>query len=397
MIALSGVVLSGCSPSPSTRWTAWRVWSSLIHMVTPSTLPKHVRPVRVVSLKRVPPQSRSEEPFVWRGAASDFRLMKWTNEVLLRASPPMLEVRRSPRPLFGPVFQEDRPLFGQPGVVKVDPAEKLLLPLQEVLNHMERPGPPFQYFNEDVLEQFPTLGDDIAELRPFVSTPEQCLVSLWIGQPGVAAYVHHDSYDNVFVQLRGRKRFVIAAPEGWRLLRPYPLLHPSHGQAQREALLPETIESTAAQAPVWMIDLEPGDILWVPPYAWHYVVSLTPSVSVNVWSRTPWAAQADAISGLAERTTTGRPRCLLDAWRRVLTVAPDALELLRCRYEALPPSKPLERHIVEGETAEMDDLLTTLRRVPRVGRLLLAADAAEVMACAALGPEQVAAAVALSI
>lgn len=323
--------------------------------------------------------------------------MTWTNEVLLQAAPPMLEVRRSPRPLFGPVFKEDRPLFGQPGVVKVDPAENVMLPLQDVLSHMEHPGPPFHYFNEDVLEQFPTLSDDIAELGPFVSTPEHCLVSLWLGQPGVAAYVHHDAYDNVFVQLRGRKRFVIAAPEGWRLLRPYPLLHPSHGQAQREALLPETLTNTAAHTPVWMIDLEPGDILWVPPYAWHHVVSLTPSVSVNVWSRTPWAAHADAISGLAEHTTAGRPRRLLDAWRQVLTVAPDALELLRCRYEALPPSKPLERREVEGERAEMETLLTTLRRVPRVGRLLLAADAAEIMAYAALGPEHVAAAVALSI
>jgi len=364
---------------------------------SPATLPKHVRPLRVVNLKRVPPQSRSDEPFVWRGAALNFKLMGWTDETLLRAAPPMLEVRRSPRPVFGPVFQTDRPLVGQPGVVRLDPAEKLLLPLQEVLPHMERPGPPFHYFNEDVLEQFPTLGDDVAELGPFVATPEHCLVSLWIGQPGVAAYTHHDAYDNVFVQLRGRKRFVIAAPEGWRVLRPYPLLHPSHGQAQRDALTPENLEATAAQLPVWRIDLEPGDILWVPPYAWHHVVSLTHSVSVNVWSRTPWAAQADTISGLAEHATAGRPGRLRDAWRRVLQETPEVLELLLCRYEALPPANPLERHEVEGEAADLEALLSTLRRVPRVGRLLLAADAAEIMAYAALGADKVAAAVALGV
>ncbi|MFM7203329.1 MAG: heparin lyase I family protein [Myxococcota bacterium] len=163
---------------------------------TPSTLPKHVRPVRAVSLQHVPPLTRSEEPFVWRGAASDFNLMRWTNEVLLRAAPPTLEVRRSPRPLFGPLFKEDRPLFGQPGVVKVDPAEKVLLPLQELLSHIERTGPPFHYFNEDVLEQFPSLSDDIAELGPYVSTPEHCLVSLWLGQPDTSPPVAVQFYSD---------------------------------------------------------------------------------------------------------------------------------------------------------------------------------------------------------
>ena len=32
------------------------------------------------------------------------------------------------------------------------------------------------------------------------------------------------------------------------------------------------------------IELGPGDMLFVPPYTWHYVETLTPSVSLSTWS-----------------------------------------------------------------------------------------------------------------
>lgn len=33
-----------------------------------------------------------------------------------------------------------------------------------------------------------------------------------------------------------------------------------------------------------MIDVEPGDVLYVPPYTWHSVVTLSPSISLSSWS-----------------------------------------------------------------------------------------------------------------
>jgi hypothetical protein len=180
------------------------------------------------------------------------------------------------------------------------------MPMSGVLAATRTPGPPFYYFTEDALEHFPALAADIAEAGPFVRTPEHCLVSLWLGQAGVGAHAHYDAYDNVFVQLAGRKRFIIAPPDAWRVVRPFPLLHPSHAQAQRDVLAAGALAETSRQIPVWVIDLEPGDILFVPPFCWHHVVSLTANRSVNLWSLPPWAPQTDNVPGAAQRVV-GRP------------------------------------------------------------------------------------------
>ena len=36
-----------------------------------------------------------------------------------------------------------------------------------------------------------------------------------VGQQGVSAHAHYDGYHNFYVQLVGRKRFVVFPPEAW--------------------------------------------------------------------------------------------------------------------------------------------------------------------------------------
>lgn len=40
-----------------------------------------------------------------------------------------------------------------------------------------------------------------------------------------------------------------------------------------------------AKAKAYVADLGPGDVLYVPPYWWHYVESLSTSISISTWSR----------------------------------------------------------------------------------------------------------------
>ena len=35
-------------------------------------------------------------------------------------------------------------------------------------------------------------------------------------------------------------------------------------------------------APPWTVELHAGDVLYVPPYTWHAVETLTPSLSLSV-------------------------------------------------------------------------------------------------------------------
>jgi hypothetical protein len=323
-------------------------------------------------------------------------MRRWTDADLIRAATSDVEVRRSPTQILGPQYLDRRPLAGLHGISPGALPERLRMPMSGVLAATRTPGPPFYYFTEDALEHFPALAADIAEAGPFVRTPEHCLVSLWLGQAGVGAHAHYDAYDNVFVQLAGRKRFIIAPPDAWRVVRPFPLLHPSHAQAQRDVLAAGALAETSRQIPVWVIDLEPGDILFVPPFCWHHVVSLTANRSVNLWSLPPWAPQTDNVPGAAQRVVGGRIRRLRNAWKQLHAASPEVAEHLRVRYAAVPgaPHTPMPVADLDGEIADAAPLLALLAALPADVREVATADAAEILIADAVGPDRVPAAVA---
>lgn len=70
--------------------------------------------------------------------------------------------------------------------------------------------------------------------------------------PGIVSQAHYDQTENIFVQLAGRKRIILAPPAAWRSLRLFPALHASyryghtHGQACRR--LPLVLLSTHERA-----------------------------------------------------------------------------------------------------------------------------------------------------
>lgn len=44
------------------------------------------------------------------------------------------------------------------------------------------------------------------------------------------------------------------------------------------------LSSSSTLPPPIVAELEPGDVLYLPPYWFHCVVTVTPSISINVWS-----------------------------------------------------------------------------------------------------------------
>lgn len=173
----------------------------------------------------------------------------------------------------------------------------------------------FVYFADGV-SVLGELGYDLLPLEPlcpFRDVAGRCDMSLWIGRAGVTASAHYDSSHNLFVQIKGRKRFTLAPPETARCgLGLYPALHPFYRQVQRDILDPQWSEavfvptpdaSSAAAAPVdgsscgcnvtlFEVDLNPGDVLYMPPHWFHRVTSLpspddSPSFSINSWWSSP--------------------------------------------------------------------------------------------------------------
>ena len=63
-------------------------------------------------------------------------------------------------------------------------------------------------------------------LYPHADDAEARMQYLWLSTPGVRTHTHFDSDPNFFVQLIGRKRFVLWEPRETARLCPFPRLHP---------------------------------------------------------------------------------------------------------------------------------------------------------------------------
>ncbi len=108
---------------------------------------------------------------------------------------------------------------------------------------------------------------------------------IWVSSSGMITHTHFDQDYNLFVQLVGKKRFTLWSCFQHDLMYTYPRIHPLWHKSQVNykdvdvRTFPVFTKANAVQ-----IELSPGDMLYVPPYTWHYVETLSPSVSLSTWS-----------------------------------------------------------------------------------------------------------------
>lgn len=134
----------------------------------------------------------------------------------------------------------------------------------------------------DIRRQFPCLVPDLA----FSTMMPYDVVNLWFGSAGVCTQLHFDIGPNMFVQIYGRKRFLLYPPSMTEYLYKYPdncrMPHLSYLDLKNLDL---SRFPRAGKAFPWRIVLEAGDLLSIPARWWHFVTSETISISVNRWSR----------------------------------------------------------------------------------------------------------------
>lgn len=117
----------------------------------------------------------------------------------------------------------------------------------------------------------------------------------WIGPAGTVTPLHCDYDDNIFAQIWGSKRIILAPPHHDEFLYP----------REANAILfgspfdPEAPDfdrfPLARQASMIECLMQPGDMLYVPAGWYHQVRSLSFSLSANRWARAlPLALEADA-------------------------------------------------------------------------------------------------------
>ena len=108
---------------------------------------------------------------------------------------------------------------------------------------------------------------------------------VWISSSGMITHTHFDQDYNFFVQLVGQKRFTLWTPSQHELMYVYPRVHPLWHKSRVSFQAPDNqrFQQFRKVKPVQIV-LEPGDVLYVPPYTWHFVETLSPSVSLSTWS-----------------------------------------------------------------------------------------------------------------
>ena len=142
----------------------------------------------------------------------------------------------------------------------------------------------FFYLNERVSVLGPLYEQDVGDVQPFSSEHGAGEVHVWLGQAGVQAHVHYDTSHNFYLQILGRKRFVMAE-HGDVVDTAGAPLYPSLHALYRQLFKTVRMEHLASRG-VDIVDIElgPGQVLYVPPYWFHEVTALDDSISLNVWS-----------------------------------------------------------------------------------------------------------------
>ena len=134
-----------------------------------------------------------------------------------------------------------------------------------------------------LLDQIPALYEDVPQ-QPYGLKPTH--VNIWMGTGGTRTPLHFDSYDNVFVQLVGAKYVRLYDQSETSNL--YVSKDSKYGlQGNMSAVNCEMEDfdkhPKAKQAKYTEVLLLPGDSLFIPARCWHYVRSLSTSISVNYW------------------------------------------------------------------------------------------------------------------
>ncbi|VVN70308.1 cupin-like domain-containing protein [Pseudomonas fluorescens] len=110
---------------------------------------------------------------------------------------------------------------------------------------------------------------------------------IWIGPKNTLTPLHRDDVDNLFVQVRGSKRFILAAPHNRAALGAWSTT--AAGGLDGCDFDPENPDynsfPNSQQVHFLIFELEAGQILYLPEGWFHQVRSLSPSISVNFWTK----------------------------------------------------------------------------------------------------------------
>ena len=131
---------------------------------------------------------------------------------------------------------------------------------------------------------------------------------VFIGGEGTRTSLHCAGEGNLFTQVNGKKHWYFIEPKADIWLDPpvtrtpyfHSLFNPEH---------PEDADYPGMEcAQIWECQLDPGDVLYNPPFWWHQVTNLTPSIGVGFrWFDLVENAKANLVGTALVMAATNPP------------------------------------------------------------------------------------------
>ena len=188
-----------------------------------------------------------------------------------------------------------------------------MLKIADLLQHV-RSGGGWYGALLDLLDQHADLRADLdmTFVRRFGHTNlrlpwhRNVLAKMYVGGPNTSTSFHCAGVSNLYVQVYGRKKWVLVLP------RFTPYMYPALSKGLNWQSRIDFRRPDYTRCPLYRYVnryetvLEPGDVLWNPPFVWHGVLNLTDSIAVSLW----WTNVTRAFANnavLSALTLCGRP------------------------------------------------------------------------------------------
>lgn len=143
------------------------------------------------------------------------------------------------------------------------------------------------------------LFDQIIELKDDICIPDYCAlhqlennddsdtnevdIKSWFGPKDTVSPMHFDPKHNLFCQIIGEKKVILASPDDTEFL----YCHDNFLLSNTSQIDCENLDFTrfpdVRKCKFYELTLEAGEMLYIPPKWWHYVRSLSNSFSVSFW------------------------------------------------------------------------------------------------------------------
>jgi hypothetical protein len=172
----------------------------------------------------------------------------------------------------------------------------------------------------------PELWPDV-RFPPFVDEDKYRQVNLWFGPGNNFTPLHYDAANNFLTQIRGRKQVILCPPREIARLYPFPFSYAAnpYGHAAHHMSQVNVVSPDLSRFPAWahadraLLELGPGDMLFIPVYWWHAVWGIDANMSINYW----WRARAANLLQHPRQTAVWTEKPLLSVFKAVTSRAGD--------------------------------------------------------------------------